>query len=218
MGGPSLLRSLVALNDQHGELIGPIVHGSRQGNGMPSFNLSEQDTTAIAEYIHSVLAKVGNQGRPPGAEQIPELKVIVGDAAAGKIFFQANCASCHSPSGDLSGIATKISDPRSLQNSWVSGIVSSSAGAGGGAAETPLPGTTVKVTFSDGKTSEGPLIEANEFLVAFISPDGIRQSYARENGVPKIQVHEPNEAHKKIATTLSDKDMHNVTAYLATLK
>ena len=218
MGGPSLLRSQVALNDEHGELISPIVHGSRQGNGMPSFNLSDEDTTAVAEYIHSVLAEVGRQGRPPGADKIPDLKVIVGDPTAGHAYFQANCSSCHSATGDLSGIATKISDPRNLQNTWVSGIVSNSNALGGGFGDTHPAGTTVRVTFPDGKSVQGPLIEANEFLVALTLPDGTRGSYSRENGNPKVEVHEPNDAHKKLATTLNDKDMHNVTAYLATLK
>ena len=33
-GGPSLLRSLVALGDQHGEEISPIIHGARQEQGI----------------------------------------------------------------------------------------------------------------------------------------------------------------------------------------
>src|SRR5579863_2878986 len=66
-GGPSLLRSLAALSDQHGEAIGPIVRGSRQDKGMPAFNFGAEDVNAVGEYIHSVLAKVGVQARPPGA-------------------------------------------------------------------------------------------------------------------------------------------------------
>lgn len=218
MGGPSLLRSLVALSDQHGEAIGPIVHGSRQDKGMPAFNLTEEDTTAVAEYIHSVLAQVGNQGRPPGAEQIPELKVIVGDPAAGQAYFQAHCASCHSATGDMAGIATRFSDPRNLQNTWVSGVKSRGGGFGGGFGDTANEGSTVKVTFPDGKSVDGSLLSENEFVVALKLPDGTRQSYARDNGIPKVEVHQPNDPHKKLAATLNDQDMHNVTAYLATLK
>src|SRR5437879_1044171 len=48
-GGPSLLRSLAALSDQHGETIAPIVRGSRQDAGMPAFNLNDSDVTAVAE-------------------------------------------------------------------------------------------------------------------------------------------------------------------------
>src|ERR1700751_3170078 len=98
-GGPSLLRSLPALSDQHGETIGPIMRGARQDKGMPGFNLNDADVTAVAEYIHSVLAKVGNQARPPGAIAPSTLNVLVGNAAAGQSYFQSKCASCHSTTG-----------------------------------------------------------------------------------------------------------------------
>ena len=87
-GGPSLLRSLVALSDQHGEVIAPIVHGSRQDKGMPGFNLSDADVTATAEYIHSVLAMVGSQARPPGAADPSKLNVLTGSASAGQALFR----------------------------------------------------------------------------------------------------------------------------------
>ncbi len=65
-GGPNLLRSLTALSDQHGELISPIIHGARQDKGMPAFNLSDADSTAVAEYIHSALAQRGTEGSAAG--------------------------------------------------------------------------------------------------------------------------------------------------------
>ena len=77
-GGPSLLRSLPALSDQHGEVVGPIIRGARQDQGMPGFNLTDADITAVAEYIHSVLAKVGTQARPPGGVDPSTLNVLVG--------------------------------------------------------------------------------------------------------------------------------------------
>ena len=77
-GGPSLLRSLVSLSDQHGELIAPIVRGSRADKGMPALNLNDSDVTAVAEYVHSVLARVGRQARPVGAVDPSALNVLVG--------------------------------------------------------------------------------------------------------------------------------------------
>src|SRR5439155_2356370 len=82
-GGPSLQRSLVSLSDQHGELIAPIIRGARQAQGMPGINLIDSDITAVAEYIHSVLATVGGQARPPGAPDPSMLNVLVGSASAG---------------------------------------------------------------------------------------------------------------------------------------
>src|SRR5579864_7054840 len=65
MGGPNLLRSQVALNDQNGELIVPIIQGARQSAGMPAIPMSPADEKAVAAYIRSVVANIGNQGRPP---------------------------------------------------------------------------------------------------------------------------------------------------------
>jgi cytochrome c oxidase cbb3-type subunit 3 len=213
-GGPSLLRSLSALSDQHGETIGPIIRGSRQDKGMPAFNLNDDDVTAVGEYIHSVLAKVGSQARPPGAVDPNELNVLVGNASSGQTYFQARCASCHSVTGDLKSIASKYSDPRTLQNTWVSG-----GGGGGrrGGGENAKP-STVTVTLPNGQVLEGVLIRKDDFIVTMTLADGSRKSIARDVNAPKVEVHDPNEAHKKLVPTLTDDDMHNVTAYLATVK
>ena len=218
-GGPSLLRSLAALSDQHGEAIAPIVRGSRQDKGMPGFNLNDNDVTAVAEYIHSVLAKVGSQARPPGAVDPSTLNVLVGNAAAGEAYFKARCANCHSVTGDLKGIASKHGDPRTLQNTWVSG------GAAGrrafrafGEGDGPSKPTTVTVTLANGQRLEGVLVRKDDFIVTLTLADGTRRSIARDGDVPKVEVHDPYEAHKKLVPTLDDKDMHDVTAYLATIK
>ena len=48
--------------------------------------------------------------------------------------------------------------------------------------------------------------------------DGSTKTWARERGVPKVEITDPLQAHIDIMTRLSDTDMHNLTAYLATLK
>jgi len=215
-GGPSLLRSLAALSDQHGETIGPIVRGARQDKGMPAFNLNEADVTAVSEYIHSVLAKVGSQARPPGAADPSTLNVLVGDASAGAAYFKAKCASCHSVTGDLKDIASKYPEARTLQNTWVAG------GEGGGRGGRPGRGggtpETVTVTLANGQKLEGTLVRKDDFIVTLIQADGSRRSIARNGSEPKVEVHDPNAAHKQLARALDDKDMHDVTAYLATVK
>jgi cytochrome c oxidase cbb3-type subunit 3 len=215
-GGPSLLRSLVALSDQHGEEIAPIVHGSRQDQGMPALNLSDSDVTAVAEYIHSVLAQVGTQARPPGAADPSALNVLVGNASTGQAFFESKCAGCHSVAGDLKGIASKYPDPRNLQNTWVSGGGGGGRGGRGGGSTKPVP---VTVTFADGKKLEGVLVRKDDFLVTLTLADGTRRSVALDTGTPpKVETHDPEEAHKKLVPTLDNQDMHDVTAYLATVK
>src|SRR5690348_12537570 len=114
-GGPNLLRSQTLLSDKAGELIVPIVQGGRPNPPagappMPPFPLPVDDIKAIAEYLHSVLAQAGNQGRPPAGEIVSPEKVLVGDVAAGQTYFAARCASCHSVTGDLQGIASRAPD------------------------------------------------------------------------------------------------------------
>lgn len=219
-GGPSLLRSLTALSDQHGELISPIIHGARQDKGMPAFNLSDSDSVAVAEYIHSVLAEVGRQARPPGSPDVSTINPLVGNATAGASYFRANCASCHSVDGDLKGIASKFEDPRDLQNTWVSGGGGGGRGAGGGGGGRGARGRgeTAVVTLANGQRFEGALVEKDDFIVVLRLADGTRRSFTRDGDSPNVEVHDPNEAHKKLAMTLADKDMHDVTAYLATIK
>src|SRR5206468_246034 len=124
-GGPNLLRSDVALNDLDGEQIMPIVRGARASQGMDPINLPVDDIKAIAAYVRSVLASARGQGSPPSGPPVV-LNVLTGDAAAGQTYFTAKCASCHSVTGDLQGVGSRIADATALQNFWLS------AGATGG--------------------------------------------------------------------------------------
>jgi hypothetical protein len=74
---------------------------------------------------------------------------------------------------------------------------------------------------ADGSKLEGKLVRRDDFLVILTLADGTRKSIARNNGVPKVEVKDPNEPHKKMVLELDDpenKNMHDVTAYLATLQ
>ena len=59
----------------------------------------------------------GRRRRVPNTE----LNILVGDAKAGQAYFASKCGSCHSPEGDLKGIAEKIGSPLALQNHWITG-------------------------------------------------------------------------------------------------
>ena len=107
LGGPNLLRSQLVLDDQAGETIAPVVMNGRNppgGKPMPALPLPRADIDAIAEYIHSVAATAQPQGAPPPGTQV-ELKLLVGNARSGERYFAAQCAGCHSVTGDLAGIA-----------------------------------------------------------------------------------------------------------------
>jgi cytochrome c oxidase cbb3-type subunit 3 len=212
-GGPNLLRSQVVLNDQHGELILPIVRGAREK--MPPFpNIAENDVTAIAEFLHSLAAAGRGRGMTP-------LNILVGDQSAGQAAFSSMCASCHSVTGDLKGIATRIPDPLTLQNFWVGGGRSGRGGGpGGGAAPTaanPKP-TTVTVTLASGQKVEGTLVRIDDFLVSLTDATGYTRTLVRDGDTPKVEVHDPLESHNQLLPKYTDKQIHDITAYLVTVK
>jgi cytochrome c oxidase cbb3-type subunit 3 len=216
LGGPNLLRSQLVLMDQNGEQIAPVVQNGRPERGMPPFPLGADDIKAIAEFIHSLTAASQGQGSPPPTD-LPPVNILVGDAAAGQAFFAAKCSGCHSPTGDLQGIATKVPDPKTLQNLWVSGGLGGGRGRGrGGNANGPV--VTVTVTQPSGEKVEGRLLRIDDFLVSLVDADGSVRTFRRDGDVPKVEMHDPLEGHKSLLGVYTDKDMHDVTAYLVTLK
>ena len=65
---------------------------------------------------------------------------------------------------------------------------------------------------------QGHLARLDDFTVSVILEDGTRRTFTRNGADPKIQIDDPADAHRKLVPTLSDADMHNVTAYLWSLK
>ena len=210
LGGPNLLRSQLVLRDRQGELIWPVLRDGQSTPGvssMPAQSLSEADAGAVAEYIHSILATSTRQGGPPAGPDL-ELDIVVGDAAAGRAYFEATCASCHAAAGDLAGIATRIPDPKTLQNTWVRGR---QRGA-------PRPPVRVAVTGATGARTEGRLERLDDFYVALTTDDGRRRSFRRRGGTPRVEIADPMARHTELLGVYSDPDIHNVTAYLVTLQ
>jgi cytochrome c oxidase cbb3-type subunit 3 len=208
MGGPNLLRSQAALTDQRGELIVPIIQGARVAQGMPNIGLNDEDAGAVAAYIRSVIATIGSQGAPPGGSAKP-LDVVVGDATKGEKYFALHCASCHSTTGDLKGIATTYTDAAQLQAHWL---------AGGASNRNAPANATVDVTVSSGQKISGKLIRIDDFIVTLRQPDGTQRSFARKGAVPTVIVHDPIQTHRDMLARYTDADIHDVTAYLVSLK
>lgn len=217
LGGPNLLRSLVVLNDQEGELILPIVRGSRAERGMPPLPLSDDDVKAVAEYIHSVLATSGRQGGPPGTAAPPP-DIVIGNATSGQAFFTAKCASCHSATGDLQGLATRVADPKTLQTLWVSGGAVAGRGRGAAAGGRVRKPVTATVTEPSGQKVSGTLVRVDHFIVTLALEDGTIRSFSRTGATPKVEIQDPLAGHKALLMVLTEKDIHDTTAYLVTLK
>ena len=210
LGGPNLLRSQLVLRDEQGDLMGPVIRdglSSPGGSGMPPQPLSGDDIRAVVEYVHSILATASGQGGPPLGDAV-ELDILVGDASAGQAYFAARCASCHSSTGDLAGIAARIREPQELQNVWVRG----------GTRNTRRPPMTVTVTQPSGDRVEGRLERINDFLVVLTQADGRHRSFSRQGDTPLVEVEDPMAAHREMLPLYTDTDIHNVTAYLVTLQ
>jgi cytochrome c oxidase cbb3-type subunit 3 len=218
--GNNILHSGVTMNDKQGEMV-----AARIASHTPTINMPQTDSTAIAEYIHSVLATMGGQGSPPRSDAVPELNVLVGDAKAGEAYFNKNCTSCHSLTGDMKGIASKYSDARALQNGWVGGTLPIGGGGRGGFGRGGGGGVgnQATVTMANGTKFEGRVVRHDDFLIVLTLADGTRKSIPLDvpGPAPKIEIKDPQEAHKKMVLALDDpdnKNMHDVTAYLWTLK
>lgn len=221
-GGSNLLRSALVLNDREGEAIQTALQGTHKDR-LSAGGVSADDLKALAAYIHSILALAPGQGAPPPGPAV-ELKVLVGDAAAGERYFAAKCASCHSVTGDLKGIGARDLPPAQLQNLWVAGGRGTGAGRGGrgvGPAAPPMSTrreATVVVTMPTGQKYEGRLERIDDFMVTLTQADGTPRSFRRNGDVPNVVVRDPLEAHRNLLPVYTDKDIHDVTAYLAGVK
>ena len=208
-GGPNLLRSPIVLHDQGGELVAAVVLNGRIDKGMPKFNMPMSSVADIAAFLHSIDA------RADASPDFDPKSVLVGNAAAGKAYFngKGHCASCHSVKKDLAGIGSKF-DPPHLQD-----MIFTAGGTGiFGEPSATAPPTTVTVDMPGGTIVKGQLIEMDDFIVVLVDESGNRHTIRRDGSVPRIQVHNPLQAHVDMVRNWEDRDLHDLTAYLATLK
>src|SRR5262245_22299155 len=206
-GGPSLLRSLTVLDDQKGELIGPIV---KNGTGaMPRFAASDAQIADLAEFLHSFPI---SSRTPPST-----INILVGNPAAGATYVKERCASCHTMD-KLKAFATKLMDDKTLQQMW---LMPGSGGGGGGRGGAPpiqAPPITVTVTMPGGERLEGTLVRMDDFSVSLRQADGAYRSIRTFGTTAKVDLRDPLAAHKEMLPTYRDSDIHNITAYLASLR
>ena len=216
--GTNLLRSGTLHNDQKAEFLAAAVK-----QHAPPFNFIMDDVVAIESYLYSILATMGGQGSPPGRNPTGvELNVLVGDALGGAKVFDTLCSKCHAISGDLKGIGGRFPDARALQNAWVGGS-SGRFGGGGGGRGGGGGGNPATVLMADGSKVEGTLMRKTDWLVVLLMADGTRKTIPRnpDTGLPKVEVKDPQEAHKKMVLELDDatnKKMYDITAYLWSIK
>ena len=81
-----------------------------------------------------------------------------------------------------------------------------------------VPPTTATVTLASGQKVEGRLVRIDDFLVTLTDADGKLRTFPRNGDKPNVEVHDPMQPHLDLLTVYTDKDIHDVTAYLVTLK
>lgn len=208
--GPDLLRSVLVLDDEHGDKIGPVILHGRPEKGMPKFNLSQEQIADISVFLLDRVKAAAERG----TYQI--LNIVSGDPNAGQAYFNGagQCSTCHSVTGDLAHIGSKT-DPVTLQQAFVMPDVR------GGFMQPGSPdkkAIIVKVTLPSGESVVGKLDHIDDFTVSLTTPAGDYRAFTRNGDVPKVETRNPVQAHIDLLFKYKDADIHNLTAYLVTVK
>jgi hypothetical protein len=179
---------------------------------MPKFDLPPDSVEAIAAFIHSF---------PVGGYDISRMTpetIVTGDAKAGAAYFQRTCAGCHSVEKDLKGIGARITDAKILQQTWLMPGPRGGGGPPGRGPVTRVSPVTVIVTQVDGQKFAGRLVRVDDFIVTLAEPDGYERTFTRQGDSPKVDIQDPLAPHRALLPKYEDKNIHDVTAFLVTVK
>jgi cytochrome c oxidase cbb3-type subunit 3 len=205
--GPDLTRAELVAQDSHGDKLSPVIRAGRPNNGMPAFpGLTPGELNAVVAFLHTQMDKFAQLGG--GRRSVEPADLATGNAAAGREYFQGagKCASCHSATGDLAGVGGKYQGLNLLRRMlYPTGI-----GPGAG------PAATATFTLASGQSIVAPVIGEDDFSVTVLDPLGARQTYQRS--AVKLRINDPLAAHFEQLGKYTDADMHNVYAYLESLK
>ena len=203
--GPDLTRSRLVTADVNGDKIGPVVRNGRPDKGMPPFDRSDDQIASLAAFIHTqqnnAIAGAGRRGNG-GRKGVDVSDLQTGNVEAGKKYFEGAgaCATCHSPTGDLAGLASRYQglelEERMLYPRHAKPKVS--------------------VTLSSDETITGALAYLDEFTVGLIGPDGSYRSWRIRD--VQYKVDPVLNAHVEQFPKYTDSDVHNLMAYLQTLR
>ena len=198
--GPDLIRSVVVLRDRLGNGIGPAIAPSATHQSA----LTKEQVLDLSHFLHQRIEAivVNRTARGP-------LDVLTGDPEAGRRYFNGTggCSGCHSASGDLNGIATRVPDPANLQQRFLFPTLRRDG----------RNQLTATVTRRAGAPVTGTIVRIDDFSISVRDAAGEFHSFNRESDVT-VQVTDPLAAHHDLLDRYSDADMHNLTAYLTTLK
>ena len=202
--GPDLTRSKLVAADVKGDKIGPVVRNGRIEKGMPPFDRSDDQIVALVAFIHTQQNAMNAAGRrgQGGRKGVDPSDLQTGNAEAGKQYFNGagGCSNCHSPTGDLAGIASRH------QGLELEELMLYPKHAK----------QKVEVTLASGQTMNGTLAYLDEFTVGLTDADGVYHSWRTADVHYKVD--EAVNAHVDLFSKYTDDDVHNLMAYLQTLR
>jgi cytochrome c oxidase cbb3-type subunit 3 len=199
--GPNLIVSDTVLGDDHGEHLIPFLKVGRPEKAMPAFKtLSDNELKDVSEFLHLQVEDVANRG----TYQLQN--IVVGDPDKGKAYVVANCTTCHKE-GSFEHIASKFRTADQLQRGWV---------WPNRPADNSLA-ITATVKSTDGSMIAGQVTQISDFKITLIDSAGKTHVITRDPGAD-VRIRDPLAAHQKLINDLNNFDMHNVTAYLESLK
>jgi mono/diheme cytochrome c family protein len=198
--GPDLTQSRLVRRDRTGDDITKVIREGRPDNKMPAFNFSAQEVRSIIAFIHAREAEA--IARPGGRRGVSVADLQTGNVDAGKRYFDGagGCTKCHSPTGDLAGIASRFEGLELEERMLYPRDVKSQ----------------VTVTLPSGREMTGATAYLDEFTVALTDAKGAYHSWPTNR--VHYAVHAPVEAHVDLFGKYTDSDIHNLMAYLQTLR
>jgi cytochrome c oxidase cbb3-type subunit 3 len=200
--GPDLTRAASVAADVRGDTLGPLVRNGRVDKGMPAFSLGDADLAAVVAFIHDQKSKAASLTGGRRGVELADLQT--GNAEAGKQYFAGACSKCHSPTGDFAGLAKRLEGLALLQRMlYPTGAVAAAR-------------AKVTITPPSGAAITGSLAYRDEFTIALTDSTGAYRAFPTDR--VKFTVDNPLEAHVEQLGKYTDDDMHNVLAYLHTLR
>lgn len=213
---PNLVRSLVILKDRNGNELGAFLKkGHSMQSGKPSTSLTDDQ---IGDLMHFLRQRVNDGLR--GSPIFQAGDVLTGTAAAGQTYFNGpgQCTQCHSVTGNLAGVGTRFA-PIDLQQRIVFPFTAARGrGAAAPAPNAPNPrAVTVTVTPASGAALSGTLVTMDDFFVTLRDAGGTLRTMRRGPTVKVVKTN-PMQFHVDLLDKITDKQIHDVVAYLETVK
>jgi cytochrome c oxidase cbb3-type subunit III len=207
--GPDLIRSVLVLQDAGGQQIGAHL----QGGHTPPIALTPPQIADIATFLHREITYAAERSN----YQLQY--VMTGNARAGETYFNGagGCNKCHSPTGDLKGIGSRHDGP-TLQALIAFGAAGGGGRGRGDAAGVSRTARRATVTLTSGETFSGVLVRLTDFDVTIRDDAGATRSWLRSGNTPRVHVTDPLQGHVDLLAKYKDTDIHDLAAYLATLK